>query len=554
MVEPDTAKPGAAANGSDWRRMLAAAATWIERNAAAVDAINVFPVPDGDTGSNLALTVRSAAAAGSLPDGGGGAVLAAAAHGALLGARGNSGVIWSQWLRGLAESVGEADAVDGWALDAALQGASEAAYAALSDPREGTMLSVARALSEGVEERDVAAALRAAIARGEEAVARTPDQMPLLRQAGVVDAGGRGLVVVLEGLLYGLTGEALPEVTRDSGRIRPAWLEGAHAQDDFGYCTEFVVAEVSGDAGGLRRELEALGTSVLVVGDATALHAHIHLADPEAAFTVGARYGSVERRKAEDMAVQQAALARGVVTAGTAGAPGRVGAFGVVAVADGRGFARLFTAIGATKILDGGGGRNPSAADILNAARATGVADVIVLTNHENIVPAARQAATLGEQPRIHVVASTSMPAGVAALLAGEAAQTVDEAVTEAVQETVVQMAAAAAAALCGAVTRAARAVTEPVALREAQPFALVDGEVVGGAESLEEALGEVVRRLRSARPSGELLTLYRGVNIGEREAAGAVESLNNSGALGSCEVEVVEGGQAHYPYLVSLE
>ena len=536
--------------------MLATASTWMERNAAAVDAINVFPVPDGDTGSNLALTVRAAAEAGALPDGlrappdGAGAVLAAAAHGALLGARGNSGVIWSQWLRGLAESLGEEDISDGRALRAALARASEAAYAALSDPREGTILSVARALSEGVEEPDAAAALRSAITRGEEALARTPDQMPLLRQAGVVDAGGRGLLVVLEGLLSGLTGDALPDLVQDSGRIRPAWLEGAHVQDNFDYCTEFVVTDVRGEASGLRRELEALGTSVLVVGDATALHAHAHLADPEAAFTVGARYGRVERRKAEDMAAQHAALAHSVVTAGTAEAPSGVGAFGVVAVADGRGFARLFSAIGATQILVGGGGRNPSAADILRAARATGAADVIVLTNHENIVPAARQAAGLSEHPRLHVVASTSMPAGVAALLAGEAAQPV----AEAVDAVVARMSAAAAAALCGAVTRAARTVPAPVALREAQPFALVDGEVVAGAESLEEALEEVVRRLRAARPAGELLTVYRGAEIDEREAARAVESLDNAAQLGSCEVELVDGGQAHYPYLVSLE
>ena len=558
MMKPDTAKPGAAANGADWRRMLATASTWMERNAAAVDAINVFPVPDGDTGSNLALTVRAAAAAVALPDGlrappdGAGAVLAAAAHGALLGARGNSGVIWSQWLRGLAESLVNEDISDGRALRAALARASEAAYAALSDPREGTILSVALALSEGVEEPNAAAALRSAITRGEEALTRTPDQMPLLRQAGVVDAGGRGLLVVLEGLLYGLTQEALPDLVQDSGRIRPAWLEGTHAQDDFGYCTEFVVTVVRGEASGLRRQLEALGTSVLVVGDATALHVHVHLADPDAAFAAGARYGRVERRKAEDMAVQRDALVHsvGVVTQDTGGTPGRDGAMGLVAVADGRGFARLFTAIGATHILDGGGGRNPSAADILNAARATGAADVIVLTNHENIVPAARQAAGLSEHPRMHVVASTSMPAGVAALLAGEAARTVDEAVGE----VTARMSAAAAAALCGAVTRAARAVPAPMALRKAQPFALVDGEVVAGAESLEEALCEVVRRLRAARPSGELLTVYWGAEIDEGEAARVVESLDNSAQLGSCEVEVVDGGQAHYPYLVSLE
>ena len=250
------------------------------------------------------------------------------------------------------------------------------------------------------------------------------------------------------------------------------------------------------------------------------------------------------------MAAQHAALAHSVVTAGTAEAPSGVGAFGVVAVADGRGFARLFSAIGATQILVGGGGRNPSAADILRAARATGAADVIVLTNHENIVPAARQAAGLSEHPRLHVVASTSMPAGVAALLAGEAAQPV----AEAVDAVVARMSAAAAAALCGAVTRAARTVPAPVALREAQPFALVDGEVVAGAESLEEALEEVVRRLRAARPAGELLTVYRGAEIDEREAARAVESLDNAAQLGSCEVELVDGGQAHYPYLVSLE
>ena len=282
------------------RRMLATGLTWLERNATAIDAINVFPVPDGDTGSNMALTLQASLAAlgqssplanPTLTNEG---LAHEAAQGALLGARGNSGVILSQWLRGMAQGLAQGSDLPGW--QAALVQAAAAADNAVSQPREGTMLSVGRAAAAAAGST-VEALLADAVDRAQTAVQRTPEQMPLLADAGVVDAGALGLTAVLEGFLFGLRGEEPPAVAQEAGQIDPAWLRGSTARTAAqGYCTEFVLtrAGASLDAEGLR---SALGESVMVVGDADTLHAHLHTADPEASFALGAEHGNlVEKR------------------------------------------------------------------------------------------------------------------------------------------------------------------------------------------------------------------------------------------------------------------
>lgn len=525
---------------------LTSAAAWVERNAAALDAINVFPVPDGDTGANLSLTLRAAAKAapvghGSEADPPLAQVAAAAARGALLGARGNSGVILSQWLRGLAEAVEGATGADGPALGGALGVAAAAATGAIREPREGTMVTVAEAVGRAVASVDAgvapAAVLETALAAAREAVARTPAQMPLLAEAGVVDAGGEGLALVLEGMLHGLTGEPLPAAPIDVGRIDEGWLSRAEAASPagrYGFCTEFNVIGAGLEARRLREALAGLGDSVIVAGSAELLHAHVHTAEPEAAFTAGESQGRVSDRKADNMHTQHEAL---VTRSGREGVA-------VVAVAAGAGFAALFRELGAT-VVDAGHSFNPDTASLLAAARASGGADVIVLPSHPNVIPAAEQAAALSEDVRLHVLPTTSMPAGVAALLArGQGA---------AAEVTLAGMAHAIEAVVSGAVTQAARAVRAPVSLREGQPFALIEGDPVAGAESDEAALATLVEALRARHPGGTLLTLYAGAGLGKAEAEAAAESLRGDAAAG-LEVEAVVGGQPHYPFVVSLE
>jgi DAK2 domain fusion protein YloV len=543
---------GRSLDGATLRRMLTMARVWIERNAASLDAINVYPVPDGDTGSNLSRTL-SAAAEGTESTRGEsvGAVAAAAARGALLGARGNSGVIFSQWLAGMAgalEGRAEASAAQ---VQAALAAGSAQAYGAIGEPREGTILSVARAVAEvEVASEEIATLLEAATEAAREAVERTPEQMPLLAAAGVVDAGAQGLAMVLEAMLWELQGKALPAHERASGRIDPAWLSGS-ASDGvrYGYCTEFVVEARDGATGSteaVRSALLGFGESLMVVGlsgersgDTTngdLLHVHIHASDPEAVYAVGAQFGVVSRQKAEDITQQHAALLARYE---------REGAWAIVAVAAGPGFTRIFHDLGVAAVIPGGASQNPSAEDILDAARRTHAMDVIVLPNHPNVRPAAAQAANLAEAIRVHVVPTESDAAVVAALSAVPQGAGVAEVVR--------RMEVAAAEVLHGSVTHAARAVTSPLRLRKGQPMALLNGELVAGAETATEALELLVATMLKARPTAELLTIYRGAEADEAEMEAAVAQLEAS-FDGAVEIEVVIGDQPHYPFLASLE
>ena len=381
--QPAQIVSNAAFDGMDFQHMLREATAWLDHHAPAIDAINVFPVPDGDTGRNMAQTLRAACegAAGSPMDAPLSDIARAAAAAALLGARGNSGVILSQWLQGLARGLDHRRQADATALATALARASESAYAAIEQSREGTILSVARAAADcdpSPAGFPVEAALDAAVARSEAAVARTPEQMPLLAEAGVVDAGAQGLAVVLAGFHRGLLaradGESEPAAPHpDFGQINPDWLAGAPRTNghdaSFGVCTEFVLSGDALDLSGIRHELDRLGDSLVVAGDERLARVHLHTAEPEAAFQAARRFGRLDRCTTDDMDARHTALVRQTVTAS---------AVAVVAVASGDGFARLFRELGAA-IVDGGATHNPSAAEIIAAARRSGARDVIVL-------------------------------------------------------------------------------------------------------------------------------------------------------------------------------
>ena len=404
----------------------------LEERRQEINDLNVFPVADGDTGDNMALTLRhvldeldrlerSAAGDPQRPE-----IVRAVARAALMGARGNSGVILSQIVRGAAEKLATPPGrlIDPELIEAALANASDAAWASVREPAEGTMLTVARAMADAVRERRahwnnhhlsveatdeeqnalLAEMLAAALFAGEEAVRHTPEQLDVLAKAGVVDAGALGLVVIVRGALAALAGESveLPEMERYApSRL----LDVHHTESRFRYCTNFIVTGEGLSTEAQVPALEELGDSVLVVGDEATLKVHVHTDDPGAAKAVFAGIGEIEREDIADMREQISARAGRLAATAT----------GVVAVANGEGMKRLFAELGAA-VVDGGPTLNPSTNDILQAIEAVPANAVIVLPNSKNVVMAAEEAARLAEKDA-QVVVSVSQQGALAALV-----------------------------------------------------------------------------------------------------------------------------------------
>ncbi len=535
------ADPAGALDAAALLDAFAGGAEALRQQADALNAINVFPVPDGDTGTNMSMTMRACVdAIARAPAAGAAALLGAAARGALMGAKGNSGVILSQILGGVA--AGAPAAVDGAALAAGLARGRDAAYRVVSAPREGTILTAISAAADAAAraDGDAVATLAAAAAGAAEATARTPDLLPVLKEAGVVDAGAQGLAVLLDGMVRALRGEE-QAAGADFGAIDPAWLGAtqqlhAHEGAQAGFCTEFVVEGHALDAGAVRARMQQSGESVLVVGGERVLRVHLHTHEPQVAIAWARTLGAVSHEKVDDMEAQFRALA-----ARRAPAAGPRAGLAVVAVGAGAGIEALFASMGAT-VVRGGQTMNPSIGEIRAAIDATGAADVIVLPNNKNIVLAARQAAA-GAPARVHVVATTSVPQGVAALVALNTESPYDE--------NVAAMDAASAGVRTGEVTLAARPTTvHGLKVRQGQPIGLVDGDLVVAEDTVDAAVRACVARMAEGR-DGALVTLYAGEGIARAGADALAASL--AGELG-VEVEVVEGGQPHYPYLVGVE
>ena len=530
---------------------LEVAERWLAANRDAVNAVNVYPVPDGDTGTNMLLTwraaLRAAADARNASTPGGGAVgpyLAAMARGALLGARGNSGVILSQMLAGLARACDQAQALDGRQIAAALTSASETAYAAVTKPVEGTMLTVmkdAAAAARAVGSSDAVSTLRAAVEEAQASVMRTPELLARLRDAGVVDAGGLGVAVLLEGWRRGLTGEALPEAPAVAGT--PVNVDAVE-HEGHGYCTEFVVVAATGhglDRASIEQALVAAGgESILVVGDHEALHVHVHLVDPGPALSIGAASGALASVKVDNMQAQHEAWLAAKAHEPDADAP--LPAIGLVAVARGAGIAGLFRDLGATRVLDGGETGKASAGELLEAARGAGRDHVVLLPNDKDVLMAAEAAA--GQAPGfITVIPTRSVAAGLAAAVAyqgeGDAMAVVEE------------MREAAAAVRCVELSRSVRTATvDGVAVREGDAIALVDDVLVAACATLDEAL--LTGFAHAGAAEAELATLYLGAGVdaveGARSVALVVERWPH------LDVQTVEGGQPHYPFLAGIE
>jgi len=517
------------------REVARAALASLERNRRRIDDLNVYPVPDGDTGTNMTLTLRATVEqleATRATD------LATIAHeltrAALLGARGNSGVIFSQILRGFAEVIAEADALDSPTLARAFRNASDAAYAAVREPVEGTMLTVIREMADEAEQRrgePARALLAAVVLRGADAVERTPELLEVLRNAGVVDAGGAGLLEIVRGVAAALAGDPLPDVPL--GEELP--LASAHQElSRYRYCTVFVVEGEGLEREALADRLETLGDSLLVVGDESALKVHVHTDDPGAALSLGAAAGVLERIEIANMHRQTEEREERLLS------EAEPATSAVVAVVAGEGNAALFESLGAAQLVTGGQSMNPAAADLVAAVERAGADDVILLPNNDNVVLAAEQARSLTTK-RVHVVPTNSIPAGLAALVAFDPAHPADE--------NVIAMQEALAGVATGAVTVASKdARLNGLAIQRGQFLALADGEPIASTPTFAEAADALMRRLL-VEPRA-VVTLLTGADDPDVEPL--VERVRDEHP--ELELEVHVGGQPHYQLLVSAE
>jgi fatty acid kinase len=519
------------------RDLVRAARASIERSRRRIDDLNVYPVPDGDTGTNLAFTVKGIAEALETSDKTDRSHLAhEVTRAALMSARGNSGVILSQIVRGAAEELGRPGPVDAFAIARAFRAGSDEAYRAVRKPVEGTMLTVIRSLADEAEARadlDPADLLTALVRHAEEAVAGTEQQLDVLRQAGVVDAGGAGLLELVRGIAAAVAGEELPETPRE-GHLP---MEAVHQElSQFRYCTTFVIEGAGLDTTSLERELERLGDSLLVVGDPTALRVHVHTDDPGAALSLGTAAGVIEAVEIADMHVQTEQREERLLEA--VADPEVLSA--VVAVVAGEGNRRLFESLGATRIVEGGQTMNPATADLLAAVEGTSAAEVLLLPNNPNVVMAAEQAARLVGRP-VHVVPTRSLQAGLAALVAFNAERSAEENAAE--------MRGALDGLVTGAVTIASRgAAVDGISANEGEFLGLLDERAVAAGPGFMEVAGAVAECLL-AEPR-DLLTLL----TGERAPPlnGLLDRLAERHP--ELEIDVHEGGHPHYPLLLSAE
>ncbi len=571
-------------DGGDLREAFQAAARCLEKHRDAINALNVFPVPDGDTGTNMLLTMRSVnEECSQATDSSAETVAGAMARGALLGARGNSGVILSQFFHGLFQGLKGKDRLDGEDLARAFGLASEAAYRSVSVPVDGTMLTVIRELSRGasrqleVDPEAAGSALvvwGAAVESAKQAVSRTPLQLPVLREAGVVDAGGQGVATLLEGAWHHLLGEDVESLTLElctplspddasvdqdrphapSFAVSEEYLSDTEG-DLYGYCTQFLVHGQELNVDRIREEMASMADSAVVVGDDDLVKVHIHARDPGPVISYGVSLGTLDQVSMTDMDRQHQEFLALHRSGGTE-APPEESAQGekatspaVVAVAWGDGFTKLLQSLGCGCIVAGGQTMNPSTRDLLEAARGTGARDVILLPNNSNILPAARQAASITGEPgaqedmRLHVVASRTIPQCVAALLAFNP--------EVALEDNLESMGSALASVKTVEVTKAVRPVTlGGLAVDEGQYIGLLEGDLVVAGGSAADVLQEAL--YKAGTDAGQLVTLYWGCDVREEEAAEAAARLRRG--IPSLETEVVYGGQPLYDYIASLE
>ena len=539
-------------NGDDLRAMFSTATQLLERNVESINALNVFPVPDGDTGTNMFLTLRSVVdSAGPLEGAAAGDVADGMARGALMGARGNSGVILSQFFKGVAVALEGAQDFGAEELAGAYQQAREYAYKAVGEPVEGTMLTVISSVAEAAREasdreESLNQMCEAVCVAARDSVARTPTMLAVLREAGVVDAGGQGLAVILEGVRRSVAGEASDDL--EVAAPEPVGVEGATGgvssdflaatdEEMYGYCTQFIVEGDDLDIDAMRERMKEMAHSTVVVGDSTMVKVHVHADDPGPVLSVGASAGTLGQVNIQNMDEQHSGFA-----AARREEADDAATVSVVAVAWGLGLEVLFTSLGASGIVAGGDTMNPSVQELIDAVAEAPSDDVVILPNNRNIVPAAEQAAE-GSDKTVRVIPTRSIPQGVSAILCFNAERDLAANVRD--------MEEAVSSVKTGEITEAVRSATlNGVAVEKGQIMGLLDNELVAAGDDLSDVTVSVLSR---AGLSGDsLVTLYSGEQVASDETSVVAQDV--TAAFPDIELELVDGGQPLYHFIMSIE
>ena len=536
-------------SGIGLRRALEAGAAWLERHVEIINALNVYPVPDGDTGINMLLTMQAALQElNSSPAQSASVVAHAVSYGSLMGARGNSGVILSQLFRGLARSLDKKETFTAQDLAQAMTEASVIAYQGVIKPVEGTILTVAReaadaAVAAAEENNDLLYVLERTVTEARHSVARTPSLLQVLADAGVVDAGGQGLFVILEGALRFMRGEEVGELPTIEAGVQ--WE--SPVEEEYGYETMFILQGEDLNVEEIREAIAAMGESVLVVGDSRAIKVHIHSMEPGRPLDYAAKLGAVTQISVENLQEQYQEFVRH----GEATVPDRpppppvaeeLGDTAIVVVAPGEGLARVFGSLGVSAVVPGGQSMNPSTQEILKAIEGLKAEKVIVLPNNSNVIMAARQTRELS-QKEIVVVPTATIPQGISAVLAFDY-----QADLETNAHTMEQ---AAHGVQTAEVTTAIRgAQINGVRVEEGEVIGLLDGELTASGSTLEEVVQEMLRQMQAGEH--EIITIYYGEGIAGTEAERLADEIQ--ARYPDQEVELVDGGQPHYHYILSAE
>lgn len=535
-------------SGSEFMEMFAVATQWLEKSSHEIDALNVFPVPDGDTGTNMLLTMISTIEeARKTSDGNISSILKAMAKGALMGARGNSGVILSQIWLGLSQAFDGKEAVDAATLAEAFVLASNKAYKALTNPVEGTILTVIKDVADAAKKRidngetDIRIVMEAVVDAARESVANTPELLPVLKESGVVDAGGQGLYTILDGALRYLNGEAELMKTRKPqlivaeipGAVRPVLKP---PEEPFGYSTEFILTGMDLDPDKIKEDIVKAGRNIIVVGDKSTVKVHIHAPDPSIVLRYAVKLGKLHQISIRNMDEQYQEFLKMQKE--------RLPAvdIAIVAVASGDGLAGVLTSLGASIIVPGGKTMNPSTGDLLQSVQVAPSDKVLVLPNDKNIIPTAGQILPLTKK-QVRILPTKTIPQGVAALLAFDYQadlQTNEKRMTEAISRVKTIEA-----------TRAIRTTRlENVAVKKDEGIALIDGKLAAGGKSPVDALTAALGQL--SLDKAEIVTLYYGAETTLEEAEAVGEDLRKK--YPRLQVEVLNGGQPHYQYIASVE
>ena len=558
------------------QKAVLAAAKGLEAKKEWINELNVFPVPDGDTGTNMTMTIMAAAReVAAIENPTMETIAKALSSGSLRGARGNSGVILSQLFRGFTKEIKESSEITVTSLANAFTRATETAYKAVMKPKEGTILTVAKGMAEkavdlATQTDDVIDFLTQVIEEGDYVLSQTPEMLPVLKQAGVVDSGGQGLMQVMKGGLDGLLGRGIPfdAVAPAAGNTESAKPKVAAGSDDlstsdikYGYCTEFIVnvekAYDMDEEQKFKGYLESIGDCVVVVSDDDIIKVHVHTNHPGLAFEKGLTYGSLSRMKIDNMREEhhERLIQNASNVAQTPETPAEAKKeeapasneprkpYGFIAVSSGEGLGEIFKGIGADYLIEGGQTMNPSTEDMLNAIEKVNADVIYILPNNKNIILAAEQAKSLVEDKKIFVVPSKTVPQGIAALI--------NFLPDLSPEENLENMTSEMGRIRTGQITYAVRNTSiDGMEIHEGDIMGIGDSGMLAVGQNVNETVLETLKRM--VEDESELISVYFGEDVTEEDAEALVEKVQ--AAFPNCEVELNDGGQPIYYYLLSVE